>query len=454
MDNQSLLEKVAQLGDQALKYGPFLFALFFNLIITNWAHSYYKNACARKDPPATESELTTYRYYFWVSGFFGICLVIASVWWWFGHQPAVYVYRGVITNLRDYENVTSSKLYFRKELKEGPQPNAPQNRDHHFVVLKEKPFKDGDTFELLYAKTDQGQSPTEIFHLKYIPDQDEASFTIQWDDHTGKYNLISLIPQQNGIAYAMQTRILAFSTTPSLTLVTTNVDLLRAPPISQLAVSSSKVHEKIAALDKLMELGNAYIEPYINDDSPEPHVLTLLDLARHTDPELSSKAKRILNQHDPNPYIVRKFFSSDEMENQRAEEILYRIERQRAEAILDLVRKENRTKRVLSEGKLDAIQRELTRGQKTRTIIPTGSRDGDLYYVRADWRASEKTGKCLADVFYTNIDHSPLSESLEEYEKRLSKANAYVVYAREKFQVIRLAEFAEKCGAMTKMIGY
>jgi hypothetical protein len=100
------LQDYSNLSGIALQYGPFFFALLFVLGVTRWAYGAFReNNAANASPRA----FNTVRLVFLCSFFFGLVLVAVSVTWWLRSRPVIYVFRGEIVDLRDYEKLASDR---------------------------------------------------------------------------------------------------------------------------------------------------------------------------------------------------------------------------------------------------------------------------------------------------------------------------------------------------------
>ncbi|WNM62487.1 hypothetical protein [Candidatus Nitrospira neomarina] len=462
--------ELRNIASDAFSYGPFLFALLFNLFITNWAYSIYRKACMRTDPPATETEKNTYRSYFWLSGWFGILLVVVSIGWWFfrgpgDKKPSTHVFQGVFKNLQDYERLTSTEFYLRQELIPKLHPEARQLRHQHFLIIKDKPFNDQNTFSLYYSKDPRGTDP-EILELKYTPDP-EPKYAITWDETLERTAIKPLYEVKaksrftedpfTDVAYAfnpigwkpVMNRELTLLNSTFFTL--TNSD--SKVTILQLENPSSHVAEKITALDELKKWNDEEIEAYFEALIPtESRVLVMLDLTRHTDRELASKAKQIISRVDINRIVAMDLLSTDQTRRQVAKETLFRVEQKRAEEILEKALEVNRTHTTRPEAELNDLAQKVQAGMKTRIIFPTGSVEGDRYYIRALWDSGrEDVVVCLAKLFYPALQHT---ESLDKYTQKIASSQGWYIFAKEKFQIIRLAESAETCGASVTFVPF
>jgi hypothetical protein len=142
------LETVVRLAQQ---YGPFLFAILFILIVTRTAHKYYKECNTRAAPAASEEEKRAYRFYFVVSIWSGIAVMVLSIIWWIYAQVAgTNIYQVAIVGLAPDESVLSQ--YYFKNVPRPTPPGMTSLHDDYFIIAQSEPFKIGDKFDFYYFK--------------------------------------------------------------------------------------------------------------------------------------------------------------------------------------------------------------------------------------------------------------------------------------------------------------
>jgi len=449
----SMTDKVIQLTESAFKFGPFLFAILFTLVYANLAHRYYKKA--------SPEDKATYRYHFGAITIFGWSLVIISLVWWFYDRPQVYVFKGVIENLREYEKLVSGKVYLRPQSKPKLIDTSPEEfRDVFFIAVRESPFEQGQTFEFSYGKDRTG----EMLEIEYAPSgHSERRYKVEYDKEKERNVLrekglgANKTSSVGNVAFAYEpVQYFGEQATKSRVLgQLTRTDKTSSSGddrISAIERSQSKVSEKIAGLDELLRLSNRDLQRYFETPSPESRVITLLDLTRHTDDELASKAQKVVARYPLHEHVANQFLDEDPLVRQMAEETLFRIEPYRADAILRIV-ESKRNKNVIPHEKLQELRRKVGTGESARLIVPTGTSYGDLYYLKAEWTGRE-TPICAAKILYGAVSHGSGANSLAEYEAEVAGSSAYYVYAKDKFQTLNLARSIEKCGAKVSLVGY
>lgn len=458
-----MMKYFSELAPKAFQYGPFLFALVY-LVIARWACNAYTNACKRKDPPASDREKNTYRLYFLGTAGFGGTLVVVSIIWWCLHQPFIHVFKGVIKDLSEYEKITSGDLYFNRVFHEPTSPEDLQYYDAHFVATQERPFTASQVFTLRYRKKGvdwencvENTTSPETLDLYYCTEA-APRFKIRFDEKLGMSacRKISATPKSSSllvnVAHAQRhvepsgPKGLIHNSTSSLKLPTSHKSI-NPKIIDLLQKERTDIPTKIAILDELNTLSHEELKEYIEaSTSKEPMILTLLDLGRHTDEELAYKTRRIMEQVDWNTILVNRLLSADIEIRKEAETMLFRMEGHRAEAIL------RKASNKMERARLRNLQEEIRSGQRTRVLIPTGSSQGDRYYVEAEWDPREETlVASLTELFNRELI---TDRTLEEEARLMMGRTERYVYWYSKEWALGIAEEIEQCGARTNFIGF
>jgi hypothetical protein len=84
----------------AYQYGPFFFSILFVMYVLRWAHKRYSEVCIRTAPPATDQERSVYKWEFIGCSVVGLLCVCVSIVWWWRHPPGIFLFRGLVQNLR------------------------------------------------------------------------------------------------------------------------------------------------------------------------------------------------------------------------------------------------------------------------------------------------------------------------------------------------------------------
>lgn len=403
------LRELTELGYQ---YGPFAFSLMFLYSISRWAYKKYDEASKQKDPPARADQIRSTRLTYLISFIAGIVLVGVSVAWWFVHHP-IYVYTGIIRNLDSNTFIYSDSLYFL----ERPHPlNGPDDvliRDEQFVVISERPFKRGQLFPIDFRKNKELR---DHLRIDYDPDDTEPQFEPDFQNGKNILKRISNSAQatnqtafnwfRTSVAYAQEKEPVA---TPSLRMMSTPQQKTRSPlrRLSQsanrqepeldksvfdaLEDSRSDVGTKLKAIDKLESLDPDSMSRYLRGSFGNiPLSATILDLTRHSDPELAYEASTLIRKFDLDHYLQSGLTSKDAKVRADAELVLGHLDRPAAEKVVANVKQ--------SEGGVRVTIKDLA-------FIPTNFPEGDRYYMKVSWKAKdEKERDCLADFFSSSLD--------------------------------------------------
>lgn len=159
------------------RYGPFMFAILFTLVISRIAYGYYNAANTRTNPRPTKEEVRTYRFYFLCNLWCGVLLVFVSIGWWFVHETRrTHIYQFAIVALNEGDDIYSEYFY-----RIAPRPqinNGVRVHDRYFLVVRSDPFRIGDRLNIDFFS--QGsQAPTRLT-IEYTGHEQDA-FTITRD---------------------------------------------------------------------------------------------------------------------------------------------------------------------------------------------------------------------------------------------------------------------------------
>ena len=434
-------EHYSNLSGLALQYGPFFFALLFVLGVTRWAYSAFKENNAANTPPKA---FNTVRLVFLCTFFFGLVLVAVSVAWWLRSRPAIYVFRGEIVDLRDYEKLASAtdKLYLRKEPKDPIDDIALRNE--HFLVVQDSPLRKGDSFDVEFSKNSSARN---TFHVDYDPADSYPKFEVDWDDnlHTNvlrrcKQPAAPTPASSNAglftwVVHAAQAAMQVYQGKPSRSQAAQQ----GSSPIAVLQASSSDVGSKIVALDQLYGMpASVLTEP--SSPGHEPILATLLDLTRYSDKEVSYKASMVVKKVDIDEYVAHQLESSQRRDQADGEQVLRKLNPDDSARILQK----------LNPAKA-AAWRAKTSGSPALQVVPTASEQGDRYYVRATWDDKNSAAvDCLTTLFHEELI-SGGHRTLEE-ERALMKRSQRLVYAYDKDWSIDIAQKIQACGGKAAFV--
>ncbi|MBD3338467.1 MAG: hypothetical protein GF353_05130 [Candidatus Lokiarchaeota archaeon] len=439
------MENISYLTSLAFRFGPFLFALLFTLFVSRWAYNNYNKANLRTNPPASDSEINTLRSYFLGAAVVSVILVGLSVKFWFDYQSSFHVFKGTITNLKEYEKITSNDLYLKATMIRPLEKGLPQIRDEHFICIQNKPFENDQRFKIYYSK---GQGRVEEFIINYSS-YPIVEYCVEWDEISGKNILKCSNPSNHSFfflnsAYAQQEKLDLYKEKfqpESFRIDTYLIELLQE--------ERTDIGQKIEALDRLSNFPDSQLRDYLEIQTfKEPMTLTLLDLSRHTDKELAYKAKKLINDRFKfDDYLRQKLISSSTNKNE-AIKLLFRIEKERAVRILN---------EIPSSSKKSWMNNTLTKiksGEKTKVLYPTGSSKGDRYYVHAKWDYKNKEVlECLTTLFYRELIHNrTYDEEVKLMKGKDNKRSDRWVYWYSKEWALYIAEKIENCGGRASFV--
>lgn len=175
-----------------------------------------------------------------------------------------------------------------------PDDKAPANRDEQFVVIKTSPFRTGDSFAVDFSK---GDGKLDTLFVPYTA-EDNPRYVIQFDE-AAKANVLKRA--QAPLSTHTRSRVVLW---PAVSQVVHAVELLSAAGLEQslpaarsfvpagaaavetLQNPRSTVGAKISALSAMLKSGitdKLLLQP----NGVEPFAITLIDLERHSDPELA-----------------------------------------------------------------------------------------------------------------------------------------------------------------------
>lgn len=177
----------------AYQYGPFLFALLYMLLIPIIASKMYISLLKEHitDKGTGKRAFDNYNFYFRLSAWCGVILVLCTVVWWLYLQSQLlqrdYVYQGTIVNAdeEDYFHriAADQRVYFDRQV-----------IDHHvewkFAIVTDKPLPKDFEISVRYLNQkaisdgEGGNLGGDNITLK-IPDKNKRVFSIQFDQNKG-----------------------------------------------------------------------------------------------------------------------------------------------------------------------------------------------------------------------------------------------------------------------------
>lgn len=466
------MNSISQLVHLSYQFGPFAFALIFLIVMARWGQKKWGEVCTRKKPAASDAEKSTYRFYFIGVTSVGVVLVGVSVYWWWTHQP-IYLYEGQIETLAETDTVEGTNVYVRNEYYK-QDPDSPQFRDVHFLIKQTEPFEDGQDVNLRYFRDRRLAKPLRVkvalserptFSLEYDDTKDEWQLKRRAKPPAGKGTFISEVfaqssrqvkatsPERVPFDGSIQTKMKSATLFTPFPENAAERDCVGLPAgmvqgealLLELQAPGTLVSRKVELLDELYKFsdkalqGAFFTRVALKQPLSEPVFVTVMDLTRHTDKELSSKAKRVLTKAPlPTDYFHAAAVSKNAKCRTEALNMFLRLDPPYAYALIA----------ELEKIKIDAtVYKQLAReGDHWRLLVPTGTPAGDKYFMEAAWKeGDEAVRRCISDI-------SPLLDSAQRRSPELR--SPWSGSTIDKAQIIRVADGLKKCGAKTKFVGF
>jgi hypothetical protein len=445
----------------ARKFGPFFFSVLFLTYMIRWAQKKYVELTSRKDPTPTPQEKIIHASVFLGTFLVGIVLVGISVRWWLHFGEEHYVYRGVFRNLHSYEQVDSDEgvgMFFHDETK---KPNGPLGPDTdlihnaHFVVVQPNSFVDCQRFPVNLAKGEAGNS--ESFEIEYRrDDESEPAFTIEWDQKLLK----NIVKREHPPIKPCSTGQIA--TVYASTLEASQVakrqskgrfDARQAAASQRPALSAdievlqdtrTTVGSKLRAIQDFAALPQTDQNVALSSVTDvEPLLVTFLDLTRHSDKELAYHVITVLQNFDSDSFVIGLIRSGNSDLRTTALTDIEHMESPQVDRLLEKLRAQNGS----GYSVVFTATRDLAKFQRLR---PTGSPQGDRYYVRATWDSNnpDVTG-CLTKLFNSELISN---RSLQQENVKMQGRNNRLVYWYTKDWAEQIAQNVRQCGGRSEYV--
>ena len=168
--------------------------------------------------------------------------------------------------------------------------------------------------------------------------------------------------------------------------------------------------------------------------------LTIIELARHSDKALADKAKSVEKHFDITSYVDKAFTDLEGKIPMDVITLLLRMEPNRVQTILS----------GLSAEKRQVIEQKLSSYIPT-ILIPTGSPEGDRYYVKILWdKEDDKQIDCLTKLLHQEL---LANRSIEAEKERMQKLKGQRwIYWYDKMWAIGMFDEALQCGAKPSFV--
>ena len=166
-----------------------------------------------------------------------------------------------------------------------------------------------------------------------------------------------------------------------------------------------------------------------------------------SDPEVSYNANQIVQKRLSLGDFMITQLESGRFQQADVEQILLRMPRSEALDLLTAIANRTAAEWAVS------LRDDLTNGRKqTRALVPTGSAEGDRYYIQATWdNGSDETIACLAELFTGDTTEEG---AVGAEAARLRSQRQRVTYGLSKQWVLEMARQVERCGGRATFVGY
>ena len=420
----------------AFKYGPFAFAVLFG------GFSMWMLKQTRTDKTQSQRH--------WAGFFITLitCIGFAAIGThhWLKVAESTHIFIGEIKDLEDYEQVDGDGFYFKTELKKQLVGENVNLRNEYFAVIQDQPFFQGQRFELAYFK--QAQTKRTLFTVQY-DDGALPTYRIVYNEASGVSELKKIQPVSAVVKNSLTDLFTVYAQTLPAASVSSSRSQLEAqqaaPPrkgvdlrlVNLLQDTRTPVGRKIDALDQLGRVDAATLQIYAATvNSGEPFALTLIELSRHSDKEMASKASKLVLKSQAETVLAQQLSSSNREIRAAAERAVFRVTPDRADRIL---------KQASPSARTQALSAQVRLGAKQQLLVPVGAANGDRYYLEASWNPVDgKSVHCLAVLFNRE---APSSNTVEEEEKLMAgQKGRRIIELNTKESALSIAEKIKSCG--------
>lgn len=471
----------------ARKFGPFFFSVLFLTYMVRWAQKKYIDLTSRKDPVPTRQEMLIHASVFLGTFIVGIILVGVSVRWWLHFGQENYIYGGVFKNLHSYEQLDSDEgvgMFFHDETK---KPNGPLGRDtdlihnSHFIVVQPKSFVDCQRFPVNLSKgglaplasdgrggggEDAGQpvdrrpaGGRESFEIEYRKGDESPpgpAFTIEWDPESLKDVVKRVTPANGPCPGALVATVFADTLNPPQARKkqskprSSSVQAMAAqrPDVSAdleiLQDTRTSVGSKLQAIQDFAALPQADQDASLSSETVvEPVLITFLDLTRHSDKQLAYHVITALQNFDSDSFVVGLSQSSNPDLRTTAITDIEHMESPQVDRLMEKLK--------AKPGPVySAISSTIRDPKNFLRLRPTGSAEGDRYYVRAAWNPnSQSATNCLTNLFNRELISSRSIQ--QEFVKMQGRSNR-LVYWYTKDWAMQIANQVRQCGGSSEYV--
>jgi hypothetical protein len=383
-----------------------------------------------------------YRNIYYLSFICGVLLTGCSVGWWWHYHPVVYVFRGTVSNLRSYEVVKSPTLYMRIQPRDSAAGDPEQYSDVKIIAVQDHPFTKGQKLELDYFKAGEkttqrlwlpfpGQANDDVqFRIDFVKGEHVITLDEQAAVSEGEWGtILPVFAQDAPSPYAGSPEAGRGSAKDKQSIPDQSSDTFEV-----LSSSKSPVGAKVSALQELASHG---VVPWLWTGGQEPGLITILDLSRYADEEVSYYAQQYLILINVSSQVVKLLSDPETVELGR--KVFRHLDASSAGIVINWME-------TINAREAESLRQLGT----TLQLVGTPSASGDLYYVRAFWNPSNvPTVTCLTQVFNQELESN---RSLADERAMMVGRRTRLVYWTTKDWAAHIAERITKCGGRATFV--
>ena len=506
------MPNLAVLTELALNFGPFLFVLLFLFVVNRRAYIAYKS-----EPEDSPRAKIFRGWFIISNAATFLLIAICTIWWIYNPPTRTKLFGGKIIGLQSYEEIESPDLYFKKYeprfVSSGDVEPKITTREEAFLISDKEAFRKKNKFLIYYRK--QGANSSKILTLEYT-EKTEPSYRIIYNEKADRH-FLKLTAQNNSrnnywpadaiaSAFAQMKEKSAKRDNLSIGSKNKTKDVARSNKITiklqiieTLQDERTPIGKKIEILDYLKSISTKALDAYLKFSSEkESMILTLLDLSRHTDKQLAVKSRNLLTKFNLRNYILMLVDRPNLYSVNLAREIIEKLSASDADLIFNYISHQIDKLRVKAEKELQRYTAQLRSSRqynhlkilphnpnlrsspksairrynryhlrtlrnirslhnlklyRTKALIPTGTNQGDRYYVRARWSTgpeSEKIVKCLTSLFFDSLIHNRSLVDEQDLMKRLNGTRYVYWYSKE--WALSMANKIVNCGGNANFV--
>ncbi len=445
---------IGKLVDMAKANGPFFFSVFLSML---WVWTIKKSIELFGKPDGDKVLRLTLLSF---SGVFLVgSLVVAwrAIDWWVASQNTPFGRYATILGIPNDIAIWADAAELYQQRKEA---QASPTHSIRLAFLSKAQCAEKDA--LILQLNRQGMNKPDTFPIGCTSFDDNwqtnQSFALDVDEKTGA---LVLVEKKNGLASkqnqqrektgALNTILLPPAYAADLSVgrpVINSVTVRGYTPLNsldevneaakELQNTQAPPGEKLDILGRLMAspvVSTNMLNDRINNNLSEPLYATLLDLQRHSDKQIAVKTRLLLNRL-PLGKDVATLAATKKPENQAA---LTKIIASMSDVDIDNLQESAKEK-----GKQGMSVAALLSKRKTLgSPVPTYTKDGDRFYVKAHWKDNdEKSIQCIGKAYFDHWGGESLKQQVDLVRSRTTRTVYYTKeWATEMYERLRA------CGA-------